>query len=323
MTDLRPLFHWSLPTPYPVSEEAIADARARGLSARLVRVLSRRGPVDKPPRSRRASMRPSRALNDPRALPDADRAVARVDAAVKAGERVLVLGDFDADGLTGLAVLVLALRYRGLDVEPYVPARTEEGHGLSRAAVEAAIAGGRTLILTADTGSTSHAEIEEARQAGIDVIVTDHHQLPGGPPDAAAVMNPHRADSEYPDTRLSGSGVAFKVAQLLLADDRWWPGLRAWTCRPGGHRIDRGCRPAGRGEPGHHPHRAAAPGGGSTAGAGGAARLGGRVPRAGQPRDDSRSRWRRGSTPSGGWATPSMRRCCCSSRTRPAIAGSW
>ncbi len=217
MTDLRPLFHWSLPTPYPVSDEAIADARARGLSARLVRVLSRRAPVDKAALAARFDA-PESALNDPRALPDADRAVARVDAAVKAGERVLVLGDFDADGLTGLAVLVLALRYRGLDVEPYVPARTEEGHGLSRAAVEAAIAGGRTLILTADTGSTSHAEIEEARQAGIDVMVTDHHQLPGGPPDAAAVINPHRADSVYPDTRLSGSGVAFKVAQLLLAD---------------------------------------------------------------------------------------------------------
>ena len=138
---------------------------------------------------------PESALHDPGALPDADRAVARVDAAVRAGERVLVLGDFDADGLTGLAILVLALRYRGLDVQPYVPARTEEGHGLSRAAVETALSAGRTLILTADTGSTSHAEIAEARQAGVEVIVTDHHQLPGGPPDAAAVINPHRADS--------------------------------------------------------------------------------------------------------------------------------
>ena len=131
---------------------------------------------------------------------------------------MLVLGDFDADGLTGLAILVLALRHLGLDVEPYVPARTEEGHGLSQGAVDRALAGGRTLILTADTGSTSHVEIAAAAAAGISVIVTDHHQLPGGPPDAAAVVNPHRADSHYPDTRLSGAGVAFKVAQLLLAD---------------------------------------------------------------------------------------------------------
>ena len=217
MAMLEPLYHWSVPTPFPLSDEVIADARARGLSARLMRVLSRRGPVDTAALAARFDA-PESALNDPRLLPDADRALARVDAAVAAGERVLVLGDFDADGLTGLAILVLALRHLGLDVEPYVPARTEEGHGLSQGAVDQALVGGRTLILTADTGSTSHAEIAAAGQVGISVIVTDHHQLPGGPPDASAVVNPHRSDSHYPDTRLSGAGVAFKVAQLLLAD---------------------------------------------------------------------------------------------------------
>ncbi len=217
MTTLEPLYHWSVPTPYPLSDEVIADARGRGLSARLLRVLSRRGPVDAAALAARFDA-PETALNDPRLLPDAERAVRRVQAAVTAGERVLVLGDFDADGLTGLAILVLALRRLGLDVEPYVPARTEEGHGLSQGAVERAEATGRTLVLTADTGSTSHTEIAVAGLLGISVIVTDHHQLPGGPPDAAAVVNPHRADSKYPDRRLSGAGVAFKVAQLLLAD---------------------------------------------------------------------------------------------------------
>jgi single-stranded-DNA-specific exonuclease len=213
-----PLFHWSIPTPYPLAPDVIADARARGLSARLLRVLSRRSPVDHAALAARFDA-PESALNDPRSLPDADRAMARVRAAVAASEGVLVLGDFDADGLTGLAILVLALRYLGLDVEPYVPARTEEGHGLSLGAVERALAAGRALILTADTGSTSHAEIATAQRAGISVIVTDHHQLPGGPPEAAsAVVNPHRSDSTYPDRRLSGAGVAFKVAQLLLAD---------------------------------------------------------------------------------------------------------
>ncbi len=217
MAMLEPLYHWSVPTPYPLSDAVIADARGRGLSARLLRVLSRRGPVDAAALAARFDA-PETALNDPRLLPDAERAVGRVQAAVAAGERVLVLGDFDADGLTGLAILVLALRRLGLDVEPYVPERTEEGHGLSQGAVERAAATGRTLILTADTGSTSHTEIAAARLLGISVIVTDHHQLPGGPPDAAAVVNPHRADSTYPDRRLSGAGVAFKVAQLLLAD---------------------------------------------------------------------------------------------------------
>jgi single-stranded-DNA-specific exonuclease len=219
MPALEPLYHWSLPTPYPLSVEVVADARARGLSARLLRVLSRRSPVDPAALAARFDA-PESALHDPRLLPDADRALARVRAAARDGERVLVLGDFDADGLTGLAILVLALRRLGLDVEPYVPARTEEGHGLSREAIARASAGGRTLILTADTGSTSHAEIAEAHASGISVVVTDHHQLPGGPPgSAAAVVNPHRADSRYPDDRLSGAGVAFKVAQLLLADE--------------------------------------------------------------------------------------------------------
>jgi single-stranded-DNA-specific exonuclease len=216
MPTLDPRFHWTLPRPWPITQETIEAARARGLSARAVRVLSRRGPIDPAGIAARLD-EPSGALLDPRLLPDADRALARVHQAIRDRERVLVLGDFDADGLTGLAILVLALRRLGLDVAPYVPDRAEEGHGLSMGAVALAAAEGRTLLLTADTGSTSHAEIAVARERGVSVIVTDHHQLPGGPPDAAAVVNPHRADSRYPDRRLSGAGVAFKVAQLLLA----------------------------------------------------------------------------------------------------------
>jgi single-stranded-DNA-specific exonuclease len=218
MRAIDPRFHWTIPSPWPVSAETIAAARERGLSARLVRVLSRRGPVDPAGIAARFDD-PASALLDPHLLPDAERALARVRSAVTERERVLVLGDFDADGLTGLAILVIAFRRLGLDTEPYVPHRADEGHGLSMAAVEAAVASGRTLLLTADTGSTSHAEIASARDRGVSVIVTDHHQLPGGLPPADAVVNPHRADSRYPDRRLSGSGVAFKVAQLLLAEE--------------------------------------------------------------------------------------------------------
>ncbi len=214
---LVPAYAWTVPVARPVSEATIADARRRGLSARLIRVLSRRGDVDPASLAARFDA-PDTALHDPHLLPDADRALARVRLAIERDERVLVLGDFDADGLTGLAVLVLTLRRLGLDTEPYVPDRSGEGHGLSMAAIHAAAADGRTLILTADTGSTSHAEIDAATARGIDVIVTDHHQLHGGIPGAAAVVNPQRPDSRYPDRRLSGSGVAFKVAQLLLAD---------------------------------------------------------------------------------------------------------
>ena len=114
--------------------------------------------------------------------------------------------------------MTLALRRFGVAVEPYVPSRLDEGHGLSLAAIEAAVTAGSTVIVTVDCGSTSHAEIAIARERGLDVIVTDHHRVPQVLPDAIALVNPHRADSTYPDSRLAGSGVAFKVAQLLLRD---------------------------------------------------------------------------------------------------------
>lgn len=217
MTEIEPRYHWHVGDPASIAPDAVADAQARGLSPWLVRALSRRGPVT--PASLAARFDdPVAGLHDPSLLPDASAALGRVRRAVASGERVMVFGDFDADGLTGLSILVLALRALGLDAEPYVPSRSEEGHGLSQAALERARAEGRTLILTADCGSTSLVEIALARAAGIDVLVTDHHALPPVLPEAVAVVNPHRADSCYPDDRLSGSGVAFKVAQLLLAD---------------------------------------------------------------------------------------------------------
>ncbi len=156
-------------------------------------------------------------------LPDIDILLDRLTTARTRGERVLVFGDFDADGLTGLAILVLALRRFGLEVEPYVPSRLEEGHGLSLAAIDAAAAAGATVIVTVDCGTTSHAEIAAAGTRGIDVIVTDHHRVPPELPPALAVVNPHRPDATYPDRRLAGSGVAFKVAQALLADEPGGP----------------------------------------------------------------------------------------------------
>jgi single-stranded-DNA-specific exonuclease len=159
---------------------------------------------------------PLSGLHDPALLPDAGRVVERLTRARDRAERVMVFGDFDADGLDGLAILVLALRRFGLDVEPYVPSRLEEGHGLSLAAVDAAAASGTTVIVTVDCGSSSGREIAAAAARGIDVIVTDHHRVPADPPAAHALVNPHRPDSVYPDPRLAGSGIAFKVAQLLL-----------------------------------------------------------------------------------------------------------
>ncbi len=222
MPELTPHYHWVVPGAQPVSEATIEDAKRRGLSARALRVLSRRGPVDLAELASRFDA-PTAGLHDPALLPDAAIVRERVAAAGRAGESVLVLGDFDADGLTGLAILTLALRALGLDVEPYVPDRTGEGHGLSADAVERARVAGHGLIVTADTGSTSVAEVATANAAGIDVIVTDHHVLGAQLPAALALVNAQRPDSDYPDRRLSGAGMAFKVAQLLLADQPGGP----------------------------------------------------------------------------------------------------
>jgi single-stranded-DNA-specific exonuclease len=215
MSALTPHHHWIVPAPHPVSEAAIADARRRGLSARALRVLSRRGPVEPADLAARFDP-PERGLHDPALLPDAAVVVERIERAVAARERVLVLGDFDADGLCGLTILAEALAWMGLQVDRYVPDRSTEGHGLSLAAVARAQEAGDRLILTADTGTSSGAEVEAARAAGIDVIVTDHHVLPPEPARPLALVNPQRPDNRYPDVRLSGAGVAFKVAQLLL-----------------------------------------------------------------------------------------------------------
>jgi single-stranded-DNA-specific exonuclease len=212
---LQPRFRWDL-TPSPALDPALSEAaRSLGISARVARLLARRG-VSDPASLDLFYGPPERALHDPALLPDADRFCARVLAARRDGERVMVFGDFDADGLTGLAILVRVLRRMGLEVEPHVPSRLEDGHGLSMAAVRRAVELGVSLIITVDCGSTSVAEIQAAAAAGVQVLVTDHHRLPEQLPPAIAIVNPHRSDSRYPERSLAGSGVAFKLGQLLM-----------------------------------------------------------------------------------------------------------
>jgi len=210
-------YRWIFPTPVTLDPSLRAAAERLGLSRRVTELLAARG-VGAAADLEAFFGAPTAALHDPRLLPDADRFLDRIGRARAAGERLLVFGDFDADGLTGLAIMTIALRRLGLPVVPYVPSRLDEGHGLSLAAVEAARTAGATVIVTVDCGTTSVAEVDAANAAGIDVLITDHHRVPPVVPRAAAIVNPHRPDSVYPDRRLAGSGVAFKLAQLLLAD---------------------------------------------------------------------------------------------------------
>ncbi len=219
---LEPRFRWAFPDPVTIAADLTAAATRRGLPDRMTELLTRRGVVSGADLDAWFAD-PLDGLHDPRLLPDADRLLDRLRLARDRAELVMVFGDFDADGLDGLAVLTLAMRRYGLSVEPYVPSRLDEGHGLSLAAIEAAERSGARVIVTVDCGTSSGPEIAHAATRGIDVIVTDHHRVPPELPPALAVVNPHRADSTYPDDRLAGSGVAFKVAQLLLADEPGGP----------------------------------------------------------------------------------------------------
>ena len=219
---IEPRFRWLFPETIAIDAAVRSAGEHHGLDERVAGLLGRRGLLD------RAAFdaffaAPLDALHDPRLLPDADVFAARIGRARAAGERILVFGDFDADGLTGLAIMTIALRRLGIEAIPYVPSRVEEGHGLSLAAVAAAREAGVSVIVTVDCGSTSLPEIAEARASGIDVLVTDHHRVPPELPVALAIVNPQRADSRYPERRLAGSGVAFKLAQLLLADEPGGP----------------------------------------------------------------------------------------------------
>jgi single-stranded-DNA-specific exonuclease len=214
---LAPRTRWRFPNPTTVPPALLAAGHELGLGPRALAILAARG-VTSDDDVHRFLGDAAGSLHDPTRLPDAAVVADRIARARGSGEAVLVFGDFDADGVTGLAILTLALRGLGVDVIPYVPSRLEEGHGLSLAAVDAARAARATLIVTVDTGSSSVAEVAAANEAGIDVIVTDHHRLPGQLPPALAIVNPHRTDSTYPEQRLAGSGVAFTVARLLLGD---------------------------------------------------------------------------------------------------------
>ncbi|MFL5779298.1 MAG: single-stranded-DNA-specific exonuclease RecJ, partial [Chloroflexota bacterium] len=220
---VEPRFRWLFPDPVTLSPELTVAASRHDLAPRVAGLLAARGVTDA------AGLdawfgEPLAGLHDPRALPDAEPALARIRRARDGRERVMVFGDFDADGLTGLSILVLAFRRLGLTVDPYVPSRLEEGHGLSLAAVTAAAEAGVSLITTVDCGTSSVEEVAAARARGIDVIVTDHHRVPTELPAAVAIVNPHRPESGYPDVQLSGSGVAFKLACLVLESE---PGGRA------------------------------------------------------------------------------------------------
>ncbi|HZB96716.1 MAG TPA: single-stranded-DNA-specific exonuclease RecJ [Herpetosiphonaceae bacterium] len=164
-------------------------------------------------------------LHDPHQLRDMDRAVARIRQAVEQQERVAVYGDFDTDGVTGVALLYQFLTGLGLDVLPYIPKRQEEGYGLHVAAVEY-LATKAGLLITVDCGISNVEAVARAQALGMDVIILDHHTPPAVLPEGYAVINPKRLGCEYPYKMLAGVGVAFKLVQALHRSGLCPPALK-------------------------------------------------------------------------------------------------
>jgi single-stranded-DNA-specific exonuclease len=152
---------------------------------------------------------------DPLLLPDMEAAVYRLRQAIQRGELIAVYGDFDVDGLTASAILIEGLRTLGGRVISYTPDRFTEGYGVHAAAIDALYSEGVTLVVTADCGTSSVREAQQARRLGIDMIVLDHHSVPPELPSVAALVNPRRPDNRYPDPDLASGGIAFKTMAAL------------------------------------------------------------------------------------------------------------
>jgi len=157
--------------------------------------------------------------HDPFLIPDMDRAVARVKQAIKHGERICIYGDYDADGVTAIAILTQAFRQLGAEVFYYIPDRFFEGVGLNNHRLSILKDQENVgLVITVDTGVRAFEEIEYAQGIGLDVIITDHHTPDDERPNAVAVLNPKIKGSNYPFQDLSGAGVALKFVQALFQD---------------------------------------------------------------------------------------------------------
>jgi single-stranded-DNA-specific exonuclease len=208
-------------------DRAAADrlARALGIEPVIARLLVLRDLAD--PDAAARFLRPSLDhLHDPAGLAGLAEATARIDGALASKERIVVHGDYDVDGITSTVILRRALELLGANVGHFIPDRLKDGYGLTPATIDRLHAEGVSLLISVDCGIRGHEAAVRARQLGLDLIITDHHEPGGALPDACAVVNPKRHDCTYPDKNLAGVGVALKLVQALChraGKDAWLP----------------------------------------------------------------------------------------------------
>lgn len=196
-------------------EAASRLTAALGLEPAVARLLCQRGLSD--PELAKRFLHPAiEHLHDPMLLADMRVGVDRILAAIAGRERIAIHGDYDVDGITSTVILRRALEMLGADVTHFIPERLKDGYGLQPAAIERLHADGVTLIVSVDCGIRGAEAARRARELGVDLIITDHHEPDAELPPALAVINPKRADCGYPDKHLAGVGVALKLVQALL-----------------------------------------------------------------------------------------------------------
>lgn len=204
-------------TAKPNLETVRSLARSCGFTPLAAAALCARG-IDTPEAARAFLETDPAKLHDPMLLPDMAKARDTIRRAIEQGKKIAVFGDYDVDGVTSTCVMTRVLRSLGADVRHYIPDRLSEGYGLSMGAMDRLAQDGIGLIVTVDSGVSAFEEIARARELGMEVVVTDHHECREELPDANAVVNPKRADSIYPFAELAGVGVAFKLACALAGD---------------------------------------------------------------------------------------------------------
>ncbi len=207
---------WTL----PLAADFTALAAALQITLPAARVLCHRGLAD--PDAAARFLRPSfDDLLDPLTLRDMAKAVERLRQAILAREKILIYGDYDVDGTTSVVLLTKTIELAGGAADFHVPHRLKDGYGMRPEVVERAAAEGVRLIVSVDTGIRAAEVVRRASELGIDVIVTDHHLPEAELPPALAVLNPNRPDCLYVEKNLCGAGVAFKLAQALMATLDW------------------------------------------------------------------------------------------------------
>lgn len=200
---------------YETDENKIKEIQEKyQLNKLLATILANRNIIEK--EDIRLFLEPTRNdFHDPFLIMDMKKAVDRIVKAIKGQEKVTIYGDYDVDGITSITVLKSFLQDRGLEVESYIPNRLEEGYGLNKQAIQGIANKGCQLMITVDCGISAVEEITYAKSLNIETIVTDHHEPGNELPQALAVIDNKRKDSQYPFRELAGVGVVFKLIQAI------------------------------------------------------------------------------------------------------------